>query len=81
LSDVFSFPCFLEPFRKAFDYFSLEKILQTPHHLRQTETPDVSRFSRRQLTVRFSATPTFQNLFEILIFFSLDSNDGSALYP
>jgi hypothetical protein len=28
----------------------------------------------------FPATSTFQNLFEILISFSLDSNDSSALY-
>jgi hypothetical protein len=44
------------------------------------EALELSCFSRPQSTARFTATPTFQNLFEILISFSLDSNDAGALY-
>jgi hypothetical protein len=53
------------------------------HHAiwHETETLEVSRFSRLQSTARFPATSTIQNLFEILIFFSRDSNNSSALLP
>jgi hypothetical protein len=44
------------------------------------EALELSRFSRHQSPAKFTATSTFHNLFEILISFSLDSNDAGALY-
>jgi hypothetical protein len=50
-------------------------------YLRRTENLDVSHFSRRQPWANFRATPTFQNLFEILISLARVSNDAGALLP